>query len=142
MTFSFLPLLGLPHKPHTIVPRYTQLVFVFLISGLLHQTIELAQGLPWGESGALKFYLIMAGGIVVEDVIVWGWETGMRPRVKDNSVNTVAETVWWQKAIGYTWTILFFSWATPVWVYPLLRRNTGEIESFPLPFSLVGLFRS
>ncbi|KAF4634714.1 hypothetical protein G7Y89_g3384 [Cudoniella acicularis] len=73
VTFPLLRLFRLPHKPHTILPRYTQLVLAFVISGLLHQSIEMAQELRWNESGALEFYVLMAMGIIAEDVVVWGW---------------------------------------------------------------------
>lgn len=43
------------------------LLLAFALSGVLHQTIEVVQGMRWGESGALRLYVLMAWGIVVED---------------------------------------------------------------------------
>lgn len=141
LTYPLLRPLHLSTQYHDILSRYIRLVFTFLISGLLHQIIEVAQGLLWEESGAVEFFLLMAVGIIVEDVFIWEWKRVVKRKGNIEVENMQGGANWWHKAIGYIWVILFFSWATPVWAYPLLRRNVGGIESFPLPFSIVGLFR-
>ncbi|KAF2836627.1 hypothetical protein M501DRAFT_939706, partial [Patellaria atrata CBS 101060] len=144
LTFPLLRVLHLPDKPHTLFPRYTQLTLVFLISGLLHQAIEVAQGLLWSQSGALKFFLLMAIGIMIEDaaVSIWGALLTQGSKSVNGARGSEAEVVWWRKGFGYIWVILYLSWATPVWAYPGLRRDTGQIEFNPLPFSFIGLLRT
>ena len=131
-----------------VVARYTELIFAFLVSGILHQTIEVAQGMRWSDSGALQFYILMAGGIVVEDGIVWAWclTSGCvhvkKQRVENRESEPQAGVLGWQKVLGFVWVALFFSWATPVWVYPQLRRNTGAVSDCPLPLSIIQVVKS
>ena len=130
LTFDIL---GLPRK-YGILTRYVQLLLAFLISGVLHQAIELAQGIRWQESGAVEFYVLMAGGIMLEDWMMWVW--GKRSNQGEEEERGPLR--WWQKVVGYVWVALFFSWTTPVWAYPQLRRNTGAVSDCPLPFSVIG----
>lgn len=134
-------------RTQDVLARYTQLTLAFLVSGVLHQTIEVAQGMFWRDSGAVQFYTLMVGGIVVEDGVIWAWgklvdsASGREQKVKSRGNGQQAQAVGWQRALGCVWVILFFSWATPVWVYPQLRRNTGAVSDSPLPFSVVGFVR-
>jgi Membrane bound O-acyl transferase family len=140
-TIFLLRLLHLPHKSSTTISRYTELVLAFSISGLLHKGIEIAQGLRWDEGGALEFFLLMAVGIIVEDMGIWAWGRGVKLGGTRNIILS-GEALWWQKTVGYIWVVLFFSWLTPVWAYPSLRRNVDNTASNPLPFSLIGLAKA
>lgn len=142
LTNSVIAFSHLPLKPKSILHKYMELVFVFLISGVLHQAVEVTQGLAWKESGAVRFFLTMAFGIMLEDFIKWVWKSLIQTSVKSDGTKTKDQVSCWQKTIGYIWVVLYFSWASPVWMYPVLRRNDGGVESNPLPFSFVGFFRS
>lgn len=121
-----------PSLPLRLISRYTELTLVFYISGLLHLGIDTVQGISWRESGAVRFFVMMAVGIMLEDGVQWAF------RVLTSRKNTNAV---WAKVIGYIWVLLYLSWATPIWAYPALRRNTGGPETEIFPFSVFGLLR-
>ena len=121
--------------------RYAELVGAFAVSGLLHAGIDYALGMAWGESGAIRFYLTQAGGIVLEDAVQAMWRA--RRARKEGKVGkgdgemTREETPSWAKVVGYVWVVVFLTWSTPVYVYPAIRRNRGEEKGRILPFSLL-----
>jgi hypothetical protein len=77
---------------------------------------DIAQGIPWDETGALRFFLMQALGIMLEDAVTAVVGPLYRGRFNKG----------WMKVLGYTWVILWLVWASPVWVYPLVRRSTGD----------------
>ena len=134
--------------PVKLFTRYLELFLVFGLLGSLHLYIEVARGLQWEESGALDFSLLMATGIMVEDCFRWiigvenddGAKTvhdeGGESRIGPSERFALGERV-----IGYIWVLLYFSWATPVWRYPLMR-NTLSTKEGPVPFSFLSQTRS
>lgn len=141
---SYHPLL----YPVKLFTRYLELYLVFGLLGLLHLCNEVARGLPWEESCALDFYMLMATGIVVEDffrsIFGVGKDDGANVENNDGEGTTAGSSekiAWGKRAIGYTWVLLFFSWATPVWIYPMMRRNTGSAMEDPVPLGFLGRTR-
>ena len=117
-----------------LLARYTEIFFVFFISGLLHHVMDVASGMAWTESGATTFFVMMAAGVMLEDATQWVfYDLLMGGGVRGRS---------WAKALGFLWVILFFSYATPFWAYPMLRRNTGEINNDILPWSVVSYLKA
>ena len=120
--------------------RYLELFLVFGLLGSSQLYIEVARGLRWEESGALEFSLLMATGIVVEDFFRWiiGVEKDEAKIEHDEGEGTrigpSEKFALGKRATGYIWVLLFFSWATPVWMYPVMR-NTGAAREDPVPFS-------
>ena len=116
-----------------------------MISGVIHHLIGVAQGLPWRESGALAFFGLMVVGIIIEDTVQWVWfdvlsgqnilDTGKREDAPNSRENRSGK--WWTKAVGYMWVIIWFSLATPYYVYPSLSRNEGGEKGKVMPFSVV-----
>ena len=106
---------------------------MFLKSGLLHHVMDVASGMAWTESGAITFFVMMAAGVVMEDATQWVfYDLLMGGGVRGRS---------WAKALGFLWVILVFSYATPFWAYPMLRRNPGEINNDILPWSVLAYLR-
>ena len=132
-------ILGLPRPSSTnpqfwkLLARYTELYFVFLISGILHHATEVAQGLEWSESGATTFFVMMATGIMVEDAVQWAFYHLL--------VGNEKRGRWWGKVIGYVWVLGFFTYATPFWAYPSLRKNTVGSNNGVLPVSLIRMLK-
>ena len=120
-----------------VFTRYAHLTVVFLISGIYHWWISIAQGLGWRESGAVSFFLLMAVGIMIEDAVQWVW-SGVRGGKLTDEGKTARKGKWWTTAIGYLWVVFWFSVATPYYAYPSLSRNKGEEKDKLLPFSVVG----
>ena len=134
--------------PVKLFTRYLELYLVFGILGMLHLCNEVARGLRWEGSGALDFYMLMATGIVVEDflrsIIGVGKDDGAKIDHDGGEGPTTVPSekiAWGKRVIGYTWVLLFFSWATPVWIYPMMRSDTGSAREDPVPLSFLGRTR-
>ena len=90
--------------------------------------------MAWTESGATKFFVVMAVGIMIEDGTQWVfYDLLMGGGVRGRS---------WAKALGFLWVLLFFAYATPFWAYPSLRKNTGGIKNEVLPLSVVAMLKA
>lgn len=119
---------------HGIVPRYTKIVLAFFISGVVHQLIDMVNGLTWGQSNATRFFVTQALGIMIEDAAqeIWrrsfgGGKGGDHPQ----------ETARWKRIVGFIWVWAFMAWTVPVWTYALIARRAG-LEEPPImgPFSV------
>ena len=103
------------------------LILVFLISGIEHSLSDVAQGIPWQQSGAIRFFGTQAVGIIFEDAVIRAFVIRrFRPLTGTLS-----------RFVGYLWVLIFLFWSTPVWIYPSLYRNTGEAKDMIVPFSAV-----
>ena len=117
----------------TLTARYAQILATFFISGLLHLSTDVAIGIAWSESGAMRFFCTQAVGILVEDGV-----QALYQRV-DPKANRSSPRQKLAKAIGHVWLVCFLAWSTPVWAYPAMRRNHGEPKDQVLPFSLTAM---
>ncbi|KAF7889118.1 hypothetical protein EAF00_009418 [Botryotinia globosa] len=115
----------------SVAGRYAAMFIVFLISGISHAIPELATGLKWKQSGAVRYFLTQYFGIVLEDVVKeLSSKFGILRSEKSRNV------------IGYVWVFLFQVWSVPAWMYPQLVGIKGGPEDEPLPFSVVRLLRN
>ena len=106
---------------------------IFLISGILHATIDLSAGIPWHDSGAVNFFCTQALGIWIEEIAaaIFCSVSGISGSGGRNS--------YWNRLLGYIWVVLFVSWSWPAYMYPMLYRiRQGSEDSF-LPFSIVSM---
>ncbi|KAH6699764.1 membrane bound O-acyl transferase family-domain-containing protein [Leptodontidium sp. MPI-SDFR-AT-0119] len=124
-SFMAHSVLGLQRTNGNLAARYSKLFFSFMLSGLVHAAADLAAGIPFKESGSLKFFLTQVVGIMVEDTVRILWGDG---RVTDIPRLNPS----WRIVVGYIWVGLWLFWTTPTWSYPPARHYTGD--SF-LPFS-------
>ncbi|MCJ1352564.1 MAG: hypothetical protein MMC33_002548 [Icmadophila ericetorum] len=115
-----------------LLTRYTNLFLVFLASGIFHLLIDIAQGLPFAESGSIKYYCLQALGIMLEDGVqaVYRSLYGL----KRDAAQPPSLIV---KLVGYAWVLSFFVLFTPMWLYPTAYRNNGEEIDRILPFSII-----
>ena len=122
-----------------LLERYLQVFAAFAVSGLLHHVTEVAQGMSWAESGAMEFFILQALGILIEDGFQWMIFAGKNSETQRRTtfVSRVVDSVWTRRLVGYTWVLIFFSWASPTWLYPSLCRRTGTEKDMLFPFSLV-----
>jgi hypothetical protein len=101
--------------PGTLAARYTKIFFAFSVSGLLHVASDSGGAVPIAQSGALWFFCTQALGIIIEDGVQEVY------RILFGTHESRAFT-----AIGYLWVVVFISWSTPMWVYPLARTIERE----------------
>ena len=113
----------------SLVSRYAVLMLHFLISGVLHAFIDLASGIPWLSSGAIRFFCTQGLGIVLEDVVqaIYFLVFGRPPPSTPPTL--------WSRCLGHVWLALFLSWSVPTWLYPMLYRTRSGMQDSALPFS-------
>ena len=47
----------------------------------------------------------------------------------------------WARLVGYAWVVVFLTWSTPAFTYPMSAAYKGEERDEILPFSLVSALR-
>ena len=122
---------------------YTVLFLAFLVSGLIHVAGDMGAGLPVRQTGSLQFFCTQALGIMAEDAVLGrirkrSITSGQTPAVGGKDVVKTGPSVW-EKLFGYLWVLLFLSWSTPMWVFPVMHFSvvTGRHDSI-VPYGVVG----
>lgn len=114
LTFSILRL-----PKGSLLARYSNIFFAFLISGIIHLGADRPGALGRQRPINLPFFCIQALGILLEDTVqalyrqARGKEVGFR-------------TPLWARAVGYVWVVAFLVWSTPAWAYPIIRTVDRE----------------
>ncbi|KAF7291773.1 hypothetical protein HMN09_01236900 [Mycena chlorophos] len=103
----------------TYLSAYTQLFVAFFVSGMMHYIPEYMTLRNWG-GGALRFFLMQALAILVEDRVL----------ALGRQVVGSANTRRW-KLLGYLWVWTWFAWTLPGWVDPLARTGLNWPRSLP-----------
>ena len=122
-------------RKHTLIARYTHLIIVFLLSGILHTVTEVAAHydpddgttISFRDSQCIRFFLTQALGIMIED----GVQKAVRTVWPDR---TRIETL--ERVIGWMWVLGFLGWSTPAIMYPAASLNTGTGKDRLLPISI------
>ena len=118
------------HLPQgSLILRYSKIYIAFLVSGFLHLGTDFGSGLSWRQSGSVQFFTTLALGIMIEDAIGAAWRSIVQSGADRKP------TPLWQRCIGYCWTLLYLSWAMPIWIYPLIDRHRPGIDEV-YPFSV------
>ena len=116
---------------------YTQLYFVFMLSGTGHALV--LYGLPHASSLTTwdrwwSFWLCFAcqaPAIHAEDMVIWGWRQVFQQGKREEKTGSER----WQRIVGRVWVIAW-NWYISVWmVDPGLKLGTYEMS--PLPFPVV-----
>ena len=122
----------LRQKKGTLVARYLNVTFPFLLSGILHTVLDVCAGVPRSEARTWVFFVLQAFGIMIEDAVeaayraVFSGKNGEKPKL-----------LFWHKLIGYVWVFLFQVWTTPAWTYGNVRHQ-DPVNNYILPFSVFG----
>lgn len=113
--------------------RYSCIIIVFFLSGMIHIASDIAMNVPLKQSGALHFFATNALGIMFED--------GAQETYRRLSGGRVSDRLW-SRFLGYVWVVVFLSWSTACWQYPQMRikrwddrflhfRVLGSLLGFP-----------
>lgn len=119
--------LGLPRG--TRFAGYIRILIAFTSSGIMHLLIDLASGISFRDSGAMRFFLAQAFGMVLEDCAVEVHHV-LLPRARLPSF--VA------KIIGFMWVSVFLAWSVPAYIYPMLWRVNMGYNDSTIPYSFFG----
>ena len=101
-----------------VVARYAFTMLVFTVSGVFHSLSDISQGIPLGESGAMRFFCIQAAGIMFEDAAQALFNRLRGGEMTDKSRRAT-------RAAGYLWVVAWLSWTSPIWIYPAMARDKG-----------------
>ena len=127
--FILYKLLKLPHG--NLVSRYSALTLHFFISGILHAAIDIASGIPWRSSGAVRFFCTQVLGIMLEEIAQAIYFSAF------GRFQLPSSPALWSRCLGYVWLVIFLSWSVPTWLYPMLYRTRSGMQDSVLPFSLI-----
>ena len=108
----------------TLVARYVKMMICFWISGMLHFSADLVLGVPFIESGSVRFFMAQALAIMAEDTVQ---EVTVRFGGSRKSL--------WRRKFGFIWVTAFLYWSSPTWSYPAARAVRPQQDIF-LPFSI------
>jgi hypothetical protein len=111
----------------SLASRYLRLAIAFFISGAIHFRSDQLIGVPDAENRSLTFFMIHAISIMVEDGIA------------SISLSTLPIKPL-RRVLGFVWTISFFIWTTPIWIYPSSRL--GLDSTALVPFSIAAYFKA
>ncbi|CAG8099153.1 unnamed protein product [Penicillium salamii] len=117
----------------SILERYTNLFFVFLISAIFHVIVDILQSLPMDKSGSMTFYLAFVLGIMIEDGVQEAWRFA---QISGNSREVTTKllsgfTPAWRHAIGLVWVALWLG-VTSTWYFtPMLQSTTEDLRMVP-----------
>ena len=98
--------------------RYLQITLVFTVSGVFHTLSDISQRIPRSESGAMRFFCIQALGIMIEDAVQALFKE-LRAEEKADKSRILT------RAAGYMWVVAWLTWTSPIWIYPVMSRDTG-----------------
>ncbi|KAH7096037.1 membrane bound O-acyl transferase family-domain-containing protein [Paraphoma chrysanthemicola] len=113
----------------TALARYTRLLIAFMSSGIMHLVIDLASGVTLHDSGAMRFFMLQAVGLIFEDCIVRLYD---RVPVSMQLPKTLA------KALGFICVSIFLVWSVPAYMYPMMWRGNQGMQDSTIPYSFFG----
>ena len=85
-----------------VVSRYTAAMAHFLITGFLHAGIDIASGIPWHSSGAIRFFCTQLVGIVVEEGVQVLYFSLF-------GATNICCSPSWNRCLRYIWVTVFLS---------------------------------
>lgn len=111
---------------------------VFLLSGGLHVVLDMVQGIPAQESGAMLFFGLAPLGLMVEDGIKTCWKVISHPN-DGNQLDDRVPRPRWQRLLGLLWTMAWLGVTSTWYFYPqMLRPQNQNLVPFSVA-SQVGL---
>ena len=104
------------------IQRYTNVFVVFLFSGGLHVVLDVVQGIPAQESGAMLFFATAPLGLMIEDGIksMWKHVSGS----KDQSCKGPKPL--WQRILGFLWSMAWLGVTSTGFFYPQVIRPQNQ----------------
>lgn len=125
--FVVCDVLGIPRG--SLLGRYSVILTVFAMSGLLHVMVDITQAIPWEYSGATAFFSSTALGVVIEEGVQAIWRK-MNPRT-----SVQASPALWARTLGLAWVVTWMG-ITSTWYFTPIIQVPAETVTL-IPFSMV-----
>lgn len=97
---------------------------VFFLSGGLHVVLDIVQGIPSQESGAMLFFALAPLGLVVEDAVKALWR--FTSSQKGSKTQDDAHLPRWQRLLGLAWTLIWLGVTSTWYFYPQMLRPQNQ----------------
>ncbi|KAJ5716853.1 hypothetical protein N7488_002499 [Penicillium malachiteum] len=133
-TFITRDILGLP--PKSSIEQYTVVLLVFFFSGGLHVVLDIVQGIPGEESGAMLLFMTAGLGLMIEDGIKDLWRKVSASRRAGESRKDTPVPLW-QKIVGFMWAMGWLGLTSTWYFYPQMVRPENQNL---VPWSLASKF--
>lgn len=128
--------LNLQHP--SLLERYTNVMIVFLTSGILHLTTDNMQGVSPSQSGAIRFFSGFTLAFMIEDGVQEVWR---RFRRSSNEKSTSSRRdvdpglPLWQRVAGFIWVMAWLSLTSPE--YLLAYQDLPKETRWYVPMGMV-----
>ncbi|KAJ5103030.1 hypothetical protein N7532_003559 [Penicillium argentinense] len=122
------------HASKSSFQHYMIVCLVFFFSGGLHVVLDLVQGIPVEESGAMLFFALAPLGLMIEDCIRLLWNSLSPLRSSDQLKETKTAKPRWQKVLGLLWAMAWLGTTSTWYFYPQMLRPQNQNL---VPFSVV-----
>ena len=109
--------------------RYTNVFVVFFFSGGLHVVLDVVQGIPAQESGAMLFFATAPLGLMIEDGIKAGWKYVSTSQASSQK----GPKPLWQRVLGFLWSMAWLGVTSTGFFYPQVVRPQNQAL---VPFSV------
>jgi hypothetical protein len=113
----------------TTMARYTRILIAFMSSGIMHLVDDLAAGVSFRDSGAIRFFMTQALGLILEDCAV---------RLYYHAPSSMRLSSRLAKLLGFIWVSVFLTWSVPAYMYPMMWRANQGLQDSTIPFSFFG----
>jgi hypothetical protein len=110
-------------KPSTL-ERYTNIFFVFTLSGILHVLFDIAVGKVDSKISTMLFFQSFAFGVMIEDGVQALWR-----RLKGQKFHSQCDVSLWKRILGFLWVAMFIIIVAPWFAYPT-ARVPAELMAF------------
>ena len=115
-------LLRLRKGSGSLLARYIYITSVFAVSGIFHTLSDISQGIRLRDSGAMRFFLFQAAGIMIENVFhAVLSKTRVLPHNRQGRFWRFVKRV-----SGHLWPVAWLVWTSLVWLYMSMQRDKGE----------------
>jgi hypothetical protein len=95
----------------------------------MHMLDDLAAGVSYHNSGAIRFFMTQAVGLIIEDCFVRLYDLTF-PNIKLPKVLA--------RVVGFIWVSVFLAWSVPAYIYPMMWRANKGLPDSTIPFSFFG----
>ncbi|KAL3486514.1 membrane bound O-acyl transferase family-domain-containing protein [Aspergillus germanicus] len=110
----------------SLLERYINLMIVFMISALLHVSMDGRAGFWPPKSGAFRCFPLQAVGIMVQDGV-----QELYLRARGSKASTAREKLC-LRALGYIWVWGFMTCVITMYAFPLLRNQNAAKNGVPV----------
>lgn len=117
--------MGLPKG--SLLNRYSNVMIIFMLSGIMHIAIDAVQGIPSYESGAFLFFASAPIGLMIEDGAIGLWKS-LRSPVETKAAQPVRL---WQRILGFCWVGTYLGITSTFYLYPqMIRPQNSQLVPF------------